>query len=426
MVGNFRFAVGSLNAKTIMFSGNHLFAALGLFLLTLLGFWGGGRLLKRFRRRSPGNLTGAPVTPPTAAEKQLAAAESKLLRTYFRGLSYVLANETDKAVAEFVKVAQVNTTTAEIYLALGQLYRNSGEVERAIRVHRDILLRPNLPDDVRRQTFFEIGLDYKKAGFLDRACRTFEEILEHNPSDQASRKQLSSIYVSMREWEKALSLYKDKSGSRNDAHIIAHLTTEVAKNHARLGAKDKALVLFKKAIKLDGKCVDVWLHYGDFLLQDDRVSEALAAWEKAFLINPEFVTQVVERIEKIPAAEKDVILDDFFQRHQENYGGLRKFNLAYINRLINSGKTEAAGLQLKQELASNCGDGETFSLVKRLLRLMPAENSEQNHIQSLVEDLIAADFSFEKRYYCRKCGFKLDRIACKCPRCSSWDSITVR
>jgi len=409
-----------------MFSANHLFVALFLLLLTLLGFWGGKRLFTRFWRRPGRNKPDHDFSiTPVADEKRPAANESKLLRTYFRGLSYVLSNETDKAVAEFVKVAQVDTTTAEIYLALGQLFRNSGEVERAIRVHRDILLRPNLPDDVRQQTFFEIGLDYKKAGFLDRACRTFEEILAQNPSDKAALDQLSAIYVSMQEWEKALSLHHNKPAAKNETHIIAHLTAEVAKNYDLSGDKDKAIALFKKAISLDEKCVDVWLHFGDFLIDNDRVQEALDAWEKAFLINQEFISQIVERFEKIPVAEKDALLENFFQRHLENYGGQRKFNLAYINWQINSGKIEAAEIRLKNVLKTGA-DGEAFSLARRLLQSVQSTECNRNSFNSLVNDVFAADFSFEKRYYCHKCGFKLDRIACKCPRCSSWDSITVR
>jgi len=411
-----------------MFSANHLFVALFLLLLTLLGFWGGKRFFTRFRRRPDRDKSDHEFSiSPVADEKRLAADESKLLRTYFRGLSYVLSNETDKAVAEFVKVAQVDTTTAEIYLALGQLFRNSGEVERAIRVHRDILLRPNLPDDVRQQTFFEIGLDYKKAGFLDRACCTFEEILRQNPLDRAALDQLLAIYVSMQEWEKALSLLHDKPEVKNETHIIAHLTAEVAKKHDHAGDKDKAFALFKKAIALDEKCVDVWLHFGDFLIDKNCMQEALDAWEKVFLLNQEFVSQVVERFEKIPTAEKDLALENFFQRHLGNYGGQRKFNLAYINWLINSGKLKEAELRLKKVLRETGGDIEAFSLAKRLLQLtQPAAVLDRNASNSLVEDVFAADFSFEKRYYCQKCGFKLDRIACKCPRCSSWDTIAVR
>lgn len=410
-----------------MFSANHLFVALFLIFLTLLGFWGGKILFARLRRKPHRDKIDSSDTMPVTEEKRLAVDESKILRTYFRGLSYVLANETDKAVAEFVKVAQVDTTTAEIYLALGQLFRNSGEVERAIRVHRDILLRPNLPDDVRQQTFFEIGLDYKKAGFLDRACRTFEEILEHNPSDKASLDQLSAIYMSMHEWEKALSLHHEKPASKNETHIIAHLTAEVAKKHNLSGDKNKAIALFKKAISLDEKCVDVWLHFGDFLIDNDRMQEALDAWEKAFLINQEFIGQVIERIENIPVEKKEASLEFFFQRHLENYGGQRKFNLAYINWQINSGKIEEAELRLKKVLKETGTDGEAFSLAKRLLQSTQlAEGSDRNRLNSLVNDVFAADFSFEKRYYCHKCGFKLDRIVCQCPRCSSWDSIAVR
>lgn len=406
-----------------MFSANQLIALLSIFFLLLLGLWGGKKIFAYLRR--PDNQESDSVSQDVV-EKQLDIDESKLLRTYFRGLSYVLANETDKAVAEFVKVAQVDSTTAEIYLALGQLFRNSGEVERAIRVHRDILLRPILPDDVRQQTFFEIGLDYKKAGFFDRACCAFEEIIERNPKDQAARRELSSLYVNMREWEKALALYHNFPKSQDKASIIAHLTTEVAKTAERSDDKKKALTLFKRAIELDERCVDAWLHYGDFLITENHQQEALTAWEKAFLINPEFTGQVIDRFEKVPETEKERVIESFFLRHIEKYGEERKFNLAYIKWQIESGRLREAELLLRKVLTKTGGDRETFYLAGQLLKATsPSASCDRETYDLLVDDIFTAKFRFEKKYHCQKCGYKLDQMVWRCPRCSNWDSVNV-
>ncbi len=402
---------------------HQLVVILVIILLLLLGIWGGRKFISRRRRLKPSESDI--VLPPSPAEKS-DVDESQILRTYFRGLSYVIANETDKAVAEFVKVAQVNTTTAEIYLALGQLFRNTGELERAIRVHRDILLRPNLPDDVRRQTFFEIGLDYKKAGFFDRACRTFEEILEQEPKNQGARRELSSLYIGMREWEKALDLCRNLPATLSETNVLAHLTTEVAKTAVQTGDRKKALKLFQKALELNENCIDTWLHYGDYLLDDNQTQKALEAWEKAFSINPEFTEQVIKRIMKLSAGERESKIEEFFSRHRDNYGETKEFNLAHINWQIQSGRFQEAKSQLRQLLEQNNGDRRIFQLTKQLVQAAEPETGAEFKNSDLIKAFFATDFRFEKVYHCQKCGYKLDQMAWRCPRCSSWDSISPR
>lgn len=397
-----------------------LFAALILFILLLIGFWGGKHFI--LRRRRPEHDT---VLPPNKVEKS-DVDDSQILRTYFRGLSYVIANETDKAVAEFVKVAKVNTTTAEIYLALGQLFRNTGELERAIRVHRDILLRPNLPDDIRQQTFFEIGLDYKKAGFFDRACCTFEEIVEKNPKDHAARRELSALYVGMREWEKALVLSRDSPTAENETNVIAHLTTEVAKAADQAGDKKKAQTFFRKAIDLNKNCVDAWLHYGDFLVNENRSQEALEAWEKAFQISPEFTSQIIDRFVKLPALERNGAVDEFFNRHLDNYSQTKEFNLAYIDWQIKTGHLKEARLLLLKLLAQGSGDQKIFSLVRQLIKSPESVTVTECENHDLIQALLMTNFRFEKNYHCQKCGYRLDQMVWRCPRCFTWDSVALR
>ena len=402
-----------------------LFAVLLSLLVLFLLFWGRKRILAICRRFFGKPEIGSGFQ--MEEEDKLFAEEPTLLRTYFKGLSYVLANETDKAVAEFVKVARIDTTTAEIYLALGQLFRNSGEMERAIRVHRDILLRPNLPEEVRRQTFFEIGLDYKRAGLLDRACRTFEEILARDPENPAARKEISSLYVSLREWEKALALHHSLPSTQNEINIIAHLTTEVAKSAETSGDREKAQKFFQQALELDDSCIDAWLHYGDFLKGESRIQDALTAWERAFMLNPDFIDLVTSRFSGLPKEEKDKVEEEFFSRHLEEFGGKRKFNLAYIGWLIKSGRWTEAGSRLERVMTEKSGDAEVFSLVNNLLSEIRTSNGAGGDLyDSLVRNFFSTQLRFEKVYRCRKCGYQLDKMVWRCPRCSTWDSIAVR
>ncbi len=63
----------------------------------------------------------------------------------------MLSRSTDEALELFVQMAKVDDDTLETHFALGHLFRRRGEVERAIRVHQNLLARPNLNETQRHQ-----------------------------------------------------------------------------------------------------------------------------------------------------------------------------------------------------------------------------------------------------------------------------------
>ena len=86
---------------------------------------------------------------------------------YFRGLNHLLNEEPDKAIDVFVQLVEVDSETVETHLALGSLFRRRGEVERAIRIHQNLIARPVLSRDHRALALLELGQDYMRAGLYD-------------------------------------------------------------------------------------------------------------------------------------------------------------------------------------------------------------------------------------------------------------------
>src|SRR5712692_1686821 len=105
-------------------------------------------------------------------------------RAYLAGFTYVLSDDPDAAIAELSRAAQLNTETLETYFALGALFRRKGELDRAIRLHRNILLRPGLALEVKRQAQLELALDYKRSALKDKAVEAFEKLLADDPGNK--------------------------------------------------------------------------------------------------------------------------------------------------------------------------------------------------------------------------------------------------
>src|SRR6476660_4080986 len=138
------------------------------------------------------------------SERTSGARVSELSTNYFRGLNYLLNEQQDKAIEVFLKLAEINRDTVETHLALGNLFRRRGEVDRAIRVHQHLIARPNLNEDEKTVALLELGEDYMRAGLLDRAETLFTDLVAMDAHVPSALRHLISIYQHEKDWAKAI------------------------------------------------------------------------------------------------------------------------------------------------------------------------------------------------------------------------------
>src|SRR3954471_5396540 len=131
--------------------------------------------------------------------KQLISESRTLPMSYFRGLNFLLNEQPDKAIEAFIEVVKVDPQTVELHFALGNLFRRRGEIDRAIRMHQNLLDRPDLPADKRLTAVFELAQDFHRAGLLDRAEELFTR-LDGSSFEHPSLGFLISIYEQEKDW----------------------------------------------------------------------------------------------------------------------------------------------------------------------------------------------------------------------------------
>ena len=100
---------------------------------------------------------------------------------YVLGLNFLVANQIDLAIEELSQAARVDADALEIHLILGNVYRERGQVTRAIQVHQALLQRQKLTRLEHAYVMLCLGLDFKRGGFVDRAVEAFKEVRRLDP-----------------------------------------------------------------------------------------------------------------------------------------------------------------------------------------------------------------------------------------------------
>ena len=222
----------------------------------------------------------------------------ELPEAYFKGLSFLLNEEPDKALKVFLEVVEVDNETVEMHMALGNLFRRRGEIERATLIHQNLVARSDLDESLRCLALFELAQDYFKAGLYDRAENLFQELRESSDYRNQANKFLLQIYDQEKEWEKAIRVAEELNSSSeiSYSHSIAHFYCELAEIAIGAGSNQKAEKYLELSFSKDPKCVRAVILSGRLASIRGNHTNAIAIWRGLEYWAPAALGEVVGHI----------------------------------------------------------------------------------------------------------------------------------
>lgn len=341
---------------------------------------------------------------------------------YFTGLNFLLNEQPDKAIEVFLKVVEVDSDTIDVHLALGSLFRRRGEVERATRIHQNLIARPNLDRRQRTQAMFELGQDYFKAGLLDRAESLFQELADMRGHDIVAHRHLLQVYEQERDWNKCLAMARKLSHSSDegiDANM-AQYCCEMAEAGLAEGRYDSVRMYCQQALSIDPACVRATIQLGRLEAALGNHDVAIEIWNRVDNQDPRFVGEVVElvlasyRVLGTPEAAKRY-LREALERHREPVLVLAMAGVLETQ----DGPVEAEGF-LVDWLRKHPSIYGLHRLIQ--LRLRIAEAPVRRDLD-LLDRMIGGIIDREPSYECQRCGFAGRRLHWQCPSCKGWSKM---
>lgn len=356
--------------------------------------------------------------------KQLVSESRRLPSSYFRGLNFLLNEQPDKAIEAFIEVVKVEKETVELHFALGSLFRRRGELERAIRMHQNILDREDIAAEQRLMAIFELGQDYLKAGFLDRAEELFGK-LAGTTYEQRGLKYLLEIYEQEKDWEKAIrtSRMMDAITGESSAKDIAHFYCELATGELTHQRYDNAKGFIDEALAMNRKCTRANMILGDLHVARGDGEAAIEAWKRIESQNPAYLSLLADRLlatyRKVGRESQGIAL---LRGYLEQYPSLDLLNVVFQAVLETSGTEDAQAL-LRDELRRN----PTLIGLSRLIEVQLAEAPvERRHDLELTRNLIQQHSRGLSLYKCDTCGFRARQFYWHCPACHGWETYPPR
>ena len=344
--------------------------------------------------------------------------------SYFRGLNFLLNEQPDKAIESFIEVVKVDPQTIDLHFALGSLFRRQGEIDRAIRMHQNLLDRPDLPSDKRTTATYELAQDFHRAGLLDRAEELFNK-LNGTSFEHPSLGHLISIYETEKDWPKAIAATRRMEALSKQPYFkeIAQYHCELA--HAALLRNDNAAAQreIDAGLAEHRACARANLLQGDLHALKGDFNEAVTAWQRIESQNAAFLALAADRFAEAYRKLGDVPTGiRLLRNYQTLYPSLDILNALFSLALEHEGPEAAAAL-VKDELARN----PTLIGLDRLLEAqLLAAPPDRRHDLELVKGLVGAHIKRLGLYRCEHCGFRAKQYYWRCPGCQKWETYAPR
>jgi len=345
---------------------------------------------------------------------------------YLQSMNYLMSEQHDKALDSFMSMVNLNNDTVETHIILGNMFRNRGEVDRAIRIHQNLIARPELQPKLRHECSLELAKDYLKSGFLDRAETILIKLSNEVEKPGQILNYLKEIYETEKEWEKAIQIAnKIQSNANKDmSDTISHYYCELAElelNILKAGNLDKASKLAYKAFGYNRKSLRALILIGDISYATKNYADALKRYLLVYEKYPDNSYLVIKKIKNTyDNLNKKESFFDFIKSFSHLNSPIDIFSnvdQSYSENLSSKEISEIYENEFANKRVNLSQLSDYLSLIQE--NKVAFDNKSLNNIKSCINEHTAKS----NLHKCVQCGFKSVKHFWQCPSCHHWSTI---
>lgn len=340
---------------------------------------------------------------------------------FVQGVNFLLNEKPDQALDIFLNYPHVDEHTADTLLSLGNMFRDQGEVNRALRVHQHLVARSDLSKQQRLQAMTALGKDFFAAGLLDRAEQVFKEILTIDANYQAIHEPLRHIYEKLHEWEKAIQITQQSKLEKNEKNrLVAHYLCEQVRSSLDEKQLFEAGEKLKEALKQNPESARVKVLQGELSFLSNEQERALTYYQQAIEMDGRLLEMLSDRLLQRCQNQND--REQLFQFVEKIYN--KQQDPQMLSALLKVAQ-QSDQLDQVQSILLAALQKQLLSLgtLSRAAHILGHLEGVDSHT-ALLSESIQRTATAQPEFQCEQCGYKMHDFLWRCPACHRWDSVS--
>lgn len=340
---------------------------------------------------------------------------------FYNSLDALVDRNSARAARSLEEVVDQQQSSYELSLTLGKLYRQRGENDKAISMHKALLDAADIVGEKRERVLYELGLNFKNAGLVDRAEQIFTGLQNGNMA-QAANQMLLNIYEQDRDWEKAIATAQLLSHDEQTYQFeIAQFYCEIAQTALHRSEWEQARLFVQNALSENKKCSRANMILGDIEQKCGNFQAAISAYTAIEKQNHGYLSMVGERIydayDALGKAQEGL---DILIGYARTFTQLDLNNVIYNKALLLLGEEQANRIVAELVRSKPDLNGMYRLLGFQISNLHPTMKNDADMMRNVVGRQLQRSWM----YRCRHCHFKSQVFFWHCPACNKWETFT--
>ncbi len=357
-----------------------------------------------------------------SSQKNTEHNSASVLWHMLKSLDVFASKEQSKASEAFMEMMATKAErTFEENITLGTMYRERGELDKAIKMHKASLETPGITAVQRSCLLLELAKDFQRSGLLNKSEEILHELIGYNVERKQAVKLLIHVYEQEREWTKAIDLLRaHRAELGNTLHpLVAQFYCELANEEFSLQNYAKASDLFKKALSFNGHCFRAYQSLAKISVEEQKFPLAIEYIKKAAECDNEMIGLLVRPLRKCFTSQTDPQYLEILHQLLEKNSSIRVVQEVAVIIFETKGKDEAEEFLLR--ILKRTPNVAIFAQLLNY-RLSELDSKSQERL-SVLQSLIEIHQIKNPKYICHKCGFKSGVLFWQCPSCHAWEQM---
>lgn len=218
-------------------------------------------------------------------------------KLYTEALNMLVRGDSQNAVRLLRDVVKQDTNHLDAYLQLGDILREEGNSQNAIKIHQSLTVRPGLDDKLQIQIHQSLAKDYLSLNEISLAKKEAEMILNIDKKEFWATEFLLDLAEKSHDWAQAAHLIKTLDSNNSDITRLARFKVYEGmgkfENDDRKGAEQ----CFNKAIEIAPNFGLPHLYLGNLFSENRNLVKALEHWEQYALLDLKNGSSIYSKIE---------------------------------------------------------------------------------------------------------------------------------